>query len=161
MRTSIITACFCLTSVCSQKLFSQELSASVMAGRGSRYHAGRSSSRIFISPMEGNLDGFVASELIKQKLPVVVVTQEKDADYVLAGVSIKGDDHWYNAVFNRGKDKNEGNVRLLDVHTKTMTWAGEAGDRSLLMTGWRRGGQRKIAERIVHQLKKDVFNDGR
>lgn len=111
---------------------------------------------IFIASMEGNLDGFIASEIIKNRLPVVVVTEEKDADYVLVGASIKADDHWYNTVFG-GKDKNEGNVRLLNVKGHEMVWAGEAGDRSLWFTGFKRGGERKVAERIVKELKKDMF----
>src|SRR5271168_4534429 len=86
--------------------------------------------KVFIAPMENGLDGFIAPEIIKKKIPIVVVTEEKDAEYILSGASIKADDKWYNTVFG-GKDKNEGNVRLLDVKSKQMVWAGEAGDRSL------------------------------
>src|SRR5579862_5186820 len=73
--------------------------------------------KLFIAPMDGGLDGFIATEVVKQKIPVSVVTDEKDADYVLVGASLKADDHWYNTVFG-GKDKNEGNVRVLEVKTK-------------------------------------------
>lgn len=113
-------------------------------------------SKVFITPMEGQLDGFIAPEIIKQKLPIKVVLDEKEADFVLVGASIKADDKWYHVAFG-GKDKNEGNVRLLDVKAKSMVWAGEAGDRSLWTGGFRRGGQRKVAERIVKQMKKDLF----
>ena len=61
-----------------------------------------------------------------------------------------------NVVFG-GKDKNEGNVRLLDVKNRQMIWAGEAGDRSLWYGGFKRGGERKVAERIVEQMKKSLF----
>jgi len=114
-------------------------------------------SKLFIAPMEGSLDGFIAPEIIKKKLPITVVTDEKDADFVVAGGSIKADDKWYNTVFG-GKDKNEGNVRLLSVKDKSMVWAGEAGDRSLIWAGLRRGGERKVADRIVSQMKKDLFS---
>lgn len=87
-------------------------------------------SKVFIAPTEGGLDGFIAAEIVKQKIRLLVVTDEKDADYVLAGTSIKADDKWYHVIFG-GKDKNEGNVRLLSVKDHTMVWAGEAGDRSL------------------------------
>ena len=113
-------------------------------------------SKVFISPMDGNLDGFISSEIIKQKIPMTVVTDEKDAEFVLAGASVKADDKWYHVVFG-GKDKNEGNVRLLSVKDKTMVWAGEAGDRSLMWGGWRRGGERKVADRIVKHMKDDLF----
>src|SRR5262245_50658501 len=86
--------------------------------------------KVFIAPMENGLDGFIAPEIIETKLPIAVVTDEKDADFALAGGSIKADDKWYHTVFG-GKNKNEGNVRLLDVKNKQMVRAGEAGDRSL------------------------------
>ena len=100
-----------------------------------------SGSKIFIAPMEGNLHGFIAPEIIKKKIPLVVVTDEKDADFILTGASIKGDDKWYHTGFG-GKEKNEGNVQLISVKGKQMVWAGEAGDRSMWWTGgfsWRAG----------------------
>jgi len=112
--------------------------------------------KLFIAPMEGDLHPFIAAEIVKKKLPVVVVTEEKDADFVLAGASIKGDDKWYHSVFG-GKDKNEGSVQLISVKDKTMVWAGEAGDRSIWWGSWSRGGQRKVADRIVNKMKKDLF----
>ena len=104
--------------------------------------------KIFIASMQGGLDGFIAAEILKQKLPVVVVTDEASADYVLAGGSIKADDRWYNSVFG-GKDKNEGSVKLMSVKDKALVWAGEAGDRSLWFGNLKRGGERKVADRIV------------
>jgi len=113
-------------------------------------------SKVFIAAMEGNLHGFIAPEILKKKVPLVLVTEEKDAEFILAGASIRGDDKWYHSVWG-GKDKNEGNVQLISVKTKQLVWAGEAGDRSLLWGGFRRGGQRKVADRIVKQMKKDLF----
>jgi hypothetical protein len=111
---------------------------------------------LYISPMEGKLDGFIAAEVIKEHLPVNIVLDDKDADLVLVGQSLKEDDHWYNAVWG-GKDKNEGNMRLIDVRSRSMVWAGEAGDRSLIYGQFKRGGERKVAERLVRQMKKDYF----
>jgi hypothetical protein len=115
-------------------------------------------SKLFIAPMEGNLHPFIAAEIIKKKIPVIVVTDEKDADFILAGASIKGDDKWYHTVFG-GKDKNEGSVQLLSVRDKTMVWAGEAGDRSLWWGNLKRGGQRKVADRIVSKMKDQLFKN--
>jgi len=113
-------------------------------------------SKIFIASMEGDLHPFIAAEIVKKKLPVVVVTEEKDAEFILTGASIKGDDKWYHTVFG-GKDKNEGSVQLISVKDKVMVWAGEAGDRSLWWGGFKRGGQRKVADRIVGRMKKELF----
>ena len=115
-------------------------------------------SKLFIAPMEGNLHPFIAAEIIKKRISVVVVTDEKDAEFILAGASIKGDDKWYHTVFG-GKDKNEGSVQLLSVKDKTMIWAGEAGDRSLWWGNLKRGGQRKVADRIVSKMKDQLFKN--
>ena len=37
----------------------------------------------------GNLNGFIVPEIIKKKLPLTVVTDEKDADFILTGGSVK------------------------------------------------------------------------
>lgn len=114
-------------------------------------------SRIYISPMEGKLEGFIAAELVKKKLPIVLVIDDKEADYIIAGASIKGDDKWYHSVFGTGKDKNEANIQVISVKDKTVVWAGEAGDRSLWWGDIRRGGQRRVADRLIDKMKKDLF----
>ena len=112
--------------------------------------------KIFIAPMQGNLRPFITAEIVKQKLPFVVVTEKKKAQYILAGSFTKGDDKWYHKTFGV-TNKNEGGVQLINVKNKTLVWAGEAGDRSLPLGGWSRGGQRKVADRIVSKMKKDLF----
>jgi hypothetical protein len=96
---------------------------------------------IFIEPMQGDLHPFIAAEIVKKKLPVVIVTERKNADYVLVGSFIKGDDN--------------GSVQLLNVKDKTLVWAGEANDRSMFLG---RGGQSKVADRIINKMKNDLFS---
>jgi hypothetical protein len=116
--------------------------------------------RVYISPMVGDLDGFIAAEIIKQHLPMRVVMEDKDAQLVLVGLSRQENEKWFNIVFGKSQDRNEGNVRLFNIQSKTMIWAGEAGDRSLFYQGWKRGGERKVASRIVKSMKRESF-DGR
>jgi hypothetical protein len=116
--------------------------------------------KIFIAPMQGNLHPFIAAEIVKKKLPVVVVTDRKKAQYILAGTYLKGDDKWYHTAFGV-TGKNAGSIQLLKVKDKTLVWAGEAGDRSLFLGGWSRGGQGKVAGRIVNKMKKDLFSNRR
>lgn len=113
-------------------------------------------SKLFIAPMEGNLHGFIAAEIVKKKVPLVVVVEEEQADYILTGGSIAGENKWYHSVFG-GRDRNEGNVQLISVKDKQLVWAGEAGDRSLWWGSIKRGGQRKIADRLVKRMKEDLF----
>ena len=114
-------------------------------------------SRIFISEMEGGLHGHIASQIAKKKLPVVIVTDEKEAEYVISGAALKGDNKWYHSVFGSGKDKNEGNIQVVSVKDRTVIWAGEAGDRSLMWGRLARGGKSKVASRLVSKMKKDLF----
>ena len=45
------------------------------------------SSRLYIAPMTSNLNEFIGAEIIKQHLPVQVVLEEKDDDYIMTGLS--------------------------------------------------------------------------
>lgn len=36
--------------------------------------------RVFIDRMENNLDGLIASEILKQRVPMVIVAEEREAD---------------------------------------------------------------------------------
>jgi hypothetical protein len=105
------------------------------------------SAKVFIEPMQGDLHPFIAAEIVKKKLPVVIVTERKNAEYILAGSFIKGDDN-----------KNQGSVQLLNVKDKTLVWAGEANDRSMFWGGWSRGAQSKVADRIINKMKNDLFS---
>src|SRR5215831_9417535 len=113
--------------------------------------------KIFIAPMQGDLHPFIAAEIVKKKLPFVVVTEKKKADYILAGSFMKSDEKWHHTAFGV-TDQNEGSVRLINVKDGTVVWAGGAGDRSLFLGGWSRGGQSKVAGRIVNKMKKDFFS---
>ena len=45
-------------------------------------------------------------------------------------------------------------VSLVDPGGKNLLWATEAGDRTLLFSVAHRGGERKMAERVLSQLLK-------
>jgi hypothetical protein len=117
-------------------------------------------SKLYIESMASNLNEFIAAEIVKQKLPVQLVLEEKDADYILTGFSQRTEVKWYDVVSGSivgGKDRLEASAKLVRVKDKTFIWAGESGDRSLIFGGLKRGGQRKLAERIVGKMRQDLF----
>jgi hypothetical protein len=119
-----------------------------------------SGSKLFIAKMDLGLDGFIPPEIQRQKVPLTVVLDEKDADFILTGISQKAGSAWYDVIVGgviAGKDKFEANVQLVSVKEKKLAWSGEAGDRSVLFGALRRGGQRKIAERIVKAMRVEIF----
>ena len=106
-------------------------------------------SRIFISEMEGGLHTHIASQITKKKLPVVIVMDEKEADYVISGAALKGDNKWYHSVFGSGKDKNEGNIQVVTGRP----------NRNLGRRSWRpfiNVGKRLAVERVRSRLVSSV-----
>jgi len=47
-------------------------------------------------------------------------------------------------------------VMIFNKAEKVMLWASEAGDRSVFWGALKRGGPRKVAERLVGNLKKAI-----
>jgi hypothetical protein len=107
--------------------------------------------------MEGDLDKHITSQIGKKKLPVTLVLDEQEADYIITGAALKGDDKWYQSVLGTAKDKNEGSIQVINAKERTMVWAGEAGDRSLLWGRLARGGKGKVASRLIDKMKKELF----
>jgi hypothetical protein len=119
-------------------------------------------SKVFIAPMEGQLDGFIPPEIQKRHLPIRVILDENQADFIMTGMTSRAGSAWYDVIAGgviAGKDKFEANVKLVSVKDKTLVWSASAGDRSVVFGAFRRGGQRKIAERIVKQMEKDLFGN--
>mgnify|MGYP003325284469 CR=1 FL=1 len=108
----------------------------------------RTRATIYLAPMDGSFEGFIAAEIVKQRLPLVVVNSEAGADFIMSGAAVAADAKWFYS-----KDHTEGNIRVYDARSHRLVWADEAGDRSLMpFAGWRRGNRRKVAERIVSKL---------
>ncbi len=115
-------------------------------------------SKIFIAKMEGELDGFISSQILKKKLPVTVVTDENLADYIITGGATKGIHKWYDTVITGiERDRNQGSIQVVSVKDKSVIWADEAGDRSLWWGPLKKGGRRKVAERLVNKMKSELF----
>jgi len=114
--------------------------------------------RLFIEEMDYDLDGFIRAEIVKQQVPFVVVLHVEQADLVMTGsasASEKGS--WLAGLLTPiEKDKNTGNVMIFNKAEKVMLWASEAGDRSVFWGALKRGGPRKVAERLVGNLKKAI-----
>ncbi len=113
--------------------------------------------RIYIDPMPNDLDHYIRAEITKQfKGGIVVVLDAAEADAVMAGV---GDQKTGVGAALTGRwlglhDNATGSVSLLDKEGKRVLWSSEAGDRSIFWGAVKRGGPRKVADRLVHNLKK-------
>lgn len=115
--------------------------------------------KVFIAPMENGLNEFLTAAIIKKKVPVTIVISETDAEYIITGVTVKGDGKWYDTVFGSEKDRNQGSIKLLRVSDKSLVWAGSAGDkRGFWSPAWSKTGLNKVALRLAASMKKNYFN---
>ena len=114
--------------------------------------------RLYLAPMEGGFDSFLAAALIETEVPVLITTDEATADFIVTGQAVKGQNRWYDTVFGAERDRNQGSIKLLKVSDRTVVWAGAAGDRSIWWGALKSGGQKKVASRLARQLKKDYFS---
>jgi len=113
--------------------------------------------KIYIDKMENNLDQYLRAEFMKQmKGRVTVVLDKKDCDAILTGITEekKGTGAQITGRYLGLHDNATGTVSLLDREGKILLWSDEAGDRSLLFGVAKRGGERKVADRLVSKLKK-------
>jgi hypothetical protein len=113
--------------------------------------------KIFIDKMPNDLDIYLRAEFFKQmKGKVSIVLDEKDADAILSGIGEerKGTGAQITGRYLGLHDNATGSVSILDKERKAILWADEAGDRSLMFGIMKRGGERKVADRLVSKLKK-------
>jgi hypothetical protein len=119
----------------------------------------RSIGRIYIDKMPNDLDQFIRAEIGKQlKNRMAVVLKEEDADAVMTGT---GENRTGTGAAITGRylglhDNATGSVSIVDKQRRVVIWSSEAGDRSLLFGVMKRGGPRKVADRLVSKLKKDL-----
>jgi hypothetical protein len=112
--------------------------------------------KLFIEKMENNLDEYLRAEFSKQ-MPgrFLIVLNAEEADALMVGSSEQktGTGAMVTGRYLGLHDVATGAISIVDK-AGTVLWAGEAGDRSLLLGPVKRGGARKVADRLVHSLKK-------
>lgn len=65
------------------------------------------SSRIFIAPIEGGFDTFLAAAIIKKQVPVTVVTDRGKADYEISGIANSEKAGWAKMLFLGSDQSND------------------------------------------------------
>ena len=113
--------------------------------------------KIYIDKLPNDLDQYLRAEFFKQMQgKIEIVLEEKEADGIMTGVSEekKGTGAEITGRYLGLHDNATGSLSLLDKQRKVILWADEAGDRSLMFGVMKRGGERKVAQRLVSKLKK-------
>lgn len=115
--------------------------------------------RIYIEPMANGLDVHLKAELLRQLgARFQIASSKEEADAVMTG-SGETRGGAGNAITGRVlgmTDEATATVRLLGIPGSKLLWIDEAGSRKVLMGVIKKGGPRKIAERLISDLKKAV-----
>lgn len=99
--------------------------------------------KIYIEKMPDNLDQYLASAIShKFHGTVTVVLQRDEADAIMKGINIGA------------QTTTEATVQLVDPAGRQILWSGTAGDRSWSTLQMKHGGQEKVADNLISNLKK-------
>lgn len=117
----------------------------------------RSVHKIFVDPMAHDLDKYVREEIIKQmKERIVIVVDKDDADAILTGIDEveSGAGKKLTGRYLGLHNVATGTLSLLDREGKVLLWSDDAGDQAMMFTALKKGGQRKVAQRLVGKFLK-------
>jgi ribosomal protein L31E len=115
--------------------------------------------KVFVDKMDNDLDQYIRAEIQKQfKGDIAVVLKPELADAIMAGVS---EHQTSTKAVVTGRylglhDTATGSVSLLDKSGERVLWSTQAGDRSVWFGAMKAGGPRKVAERLINNLKKAI-----
>jgi hypothetical protein len=112
--------------------------------------------RLYVEKMANDLDAHIKDEIRKQLPELRLVARIADADAVMKGTVEKRDGA--GSAVTRGyfgiKSEYSAAVSITDVDGVNVLWSGAAGDARALVGTVKRGGPRRVAERIVGNLRK-------
>jgi ribosomal protein L31E len=118
--------------------------------------------KVFVDKMDNDLDQYIRAEIQKQfKGDIGVVLKPELADAIMAGVS---EHQTSTKAVVTGRylglhDTATGSISLLDKSGDRVLWSTQAGDRSIWFGSMKAGGPRKVAERLINNLKKAMKDD--
>jgi hypothetical protein len=116
-----------------------------------------SGAAFFIEDMDDDLDGYLRAEIIKEKVPMRLVLAAEQADFVITGASQSESKRtWHEGWLTATRDHEVGNITAIHRESNEIVWASEAGDRSLWWGAMKRGGIRKVADRLTNNLKDSI-----
>jgi hypothetical protein len=109
--------------------------------------------RLYVAPMEWNLDRFVTAEIQQQGLPLRLVERPEDADFVMMGLYQGLGSHFLSP-------GHYIQVKIVRTEGGKQVWFGDANDYALFFARLRHHGPGRAAEAIVKRLRLDMSANG-
>ncbi|PYT65655.1 MAG: hypothetical protein DMG39_28515 [Acidobacteria bacterium] len=109
------------------------------------------SSRIYIAPIEGGFDTFLAAAIIKKQVPVVVVTDRAKADYEITGIANSEKAGWAKMLFMGVDNSNDmASIKVVEIKSNEVVYGYSA------RKGNSYRGKQSAAEACAKHLKEKV-----
>jgi hypothetical protein len=109
--------------------------------------------KLYIAPMEWNLDRFVAAEISRQGLPIQVVAGPREADYVMTSL--------YQSLGSRMLSPGHFiQVKIVAADGGKQVWRAEVNDFPLFFARLRPYGPGRAAKAIVKKLRNNISRAG-
>jgi hypothetical protein len=109
------------------------------------------SSRIYIAPIEGGFDTFLAAAIIKKQVPVVVVTDRAKADYEITGIANTERAGWAKMLFMGVDNSNDlASIKVVELKTSEVVYG------YAVKKGNSYRGKQSAAEACAKHLKEKI-----
>ena len=107
--------------------------------------------KIYIAPMEGGFENYLAGGIVKKGVPVVIVTDRSKADFEISGVSQSDKAGWAKILF-MGTDasREQASIKIVNIAT------GEVVFGYNVHKGSSARGKQSAAEACAKHLKKKI-----
>ncbi len=110
----VYLALFCtIASAQDPKFYSPQDSKPIPAG-----------SKVFIDPIAGGFDTYLAAGIIKKEVPVVIVTDITKADYEITGISESEKAGWAKMLFmGTSASREDASIKMVDMKSGSVIFA--------------------------------------
>jgi hypothetical protein len=109
------------------------------------------SSRIYIAPIEGGFDTYLAAAIIKKQVPVVVVTDRTKADYEVTGIASTEKAGWAKMLFMGVDNSNDmASIKVVELKSSEVVYG------YAVRKGNSARGKQSAAEACAKHLKEKI-----
>jgi len=109
------------------------------------------SSRIYIAPIEGGFDTFLAAAIIRKQVPVVVVTDRTKAEYEITGIASTERAGWAKMLFMGVDNSNDlASIKVVELKSSEVVYG------YAVRKGNSARGKQSAAEACAKHLKEKI-----
>jgi hypothetical protein len=110
--------------------------------------------KLFVAPMEWNLDEQIQTEVRRRALPLRLVARREDADFIMTASSVK----LGSRLLSPDRDFQ---VQIVAVDRGTQVWSAEVSDYATFFGRLRSHGSSRAAKSIVRKMRNRFFTPAR